>query len=187
MPSILPVHQKPKVSSKGDLLPIPIQAIPSATTEAAHLEEIPQDLLEEVSKLSPPNNPVSPPLSTADAPEPASAPSKTNNPIINTVNFDDLQDMGLGFKDPIGGSSVMDDMSQLQLQLQLQTAAEESLLGQPDVKQGVQLSEQSDHPQLQLQLQLRDLIASGLSGPSGQTRTSDGILEEGSSGGSLIK
>ena len=77
----------------------------------------------------------------------------------------------------------MDDMSQLQLQLQLQTAAEESLLGQPDVKQGVQLSEQSDHPQLQL----RDLIASGLSGPSGQTQTSDGILEEGSSGGSLIK
>ena len=154
--------------------------------ESVNLEvrEIPLDLLEEVSKLSPPNNPVSPPMSTGDTNEPANMSAantgKVTNPTINTVNLNDLQDMGLRFKEPLGGSLVMDDMSQLQHQLQLQTAAAkvshpsavflqpENIEHQPDVgSTNVERSNQAG--QLQLQLELRDLIASGFDPPSLQS------------------
>ena len=148
------------------------------------VREIPLDLLEEVSKLSPPNNPVSPPMSTGDTNETANMSvanmDKATNPTINTVNLNDLQDMGLRFKEPLGGSLVMDDMSQLQHQLQLQTSAAklshpstvflqpENIEQQPDVgSTNVERSNQAG--QLQLQLELRDLIASGFDPPSLQS------------------
>ena len=147
-----------------------------STVETANLEVrgIPFDLLEEVSKLSPPTNPVSPQTSSADTHEPTKNIGKTTKPTIDTVNLNDLQDLGLRFKEPPGGSPVMDDMSQLQLQLQLQPPAktppsnnflQSQNIGQSDVHQvgwrDVQLPERSNHAQLQLQLELRDLIASG--------------------------
>ena len=201
---------------RGDLLPIPPQAPsndppPPSAVEAVNLEirEIPLDLLEEVSKLSPPNNPVSPPMSTADILEPANmAATDIVKATMDTVNLNDLQDLGLRFKEPIGGCSVMDDMSQLQLQLQLQAAAkvatahQDSLpsnvftrspnIGAPDVHQvglaNVQPPHSSNHAQLQLQLELRDLIASGFGSPSRQSPIEARTIvepQEGPSGGQL--
>ena len=71
------------------------------------------DLLEEVSKLSPPENPVN----TEETSEQANTTveEKPTIPTMNTVNLSDLQDIGLRFKEPIGSLLVMDDMSQLQV------------------------------------------------------------------------
>ena len=71
------------------------------------------DLLEEVSKLSPPKNPVN----TEETSEQANTivEDKPTIPTMNTVNLSDLQDIGLRFKEPIGSLLVMDDMSQLQV------------------------------------------------------------------------
>ena len=204
-PPLLPIQ--PKVGLKEprrDLLSaqVPSKDAPAlSAVETSELRGIPLDLLEEVSKLSPPNNPVSPPMSTGETDEPTN--NKPTNPTINTVNLNDLQDMGLRFKEPLGGSLVMDDMSQLQLQLQLQPAAntaqnvppsndflQSQNIGQSDVHQvgwgNVQLPERSNRAQLQLQLELRDLIASGFD-PTSRQSPMDMNFEpqEGPSGGRL--
>ena len=72
------------------------------------------DLLEEVSKLSPPN-----PVNTEETSEQANrtVEDKPTIPTMNTVNLSDLQDIGLRFKEPIGSLLVMDDMSQLQVKI----------------------------------------------------------------------
>ena len=206
-PSLRPIQPKVVLKPRGDLLSAQVHSKyppPLSTVETVNSEVrgIPHDLLEEVSKLPPPNNPVSPPMSTWEIDEPTNNTAKPTNPTINTVNLNDLQDMGLRLKEPLGGSLVMDDMSQLQLQLQLQPAAKTAQnappsnhflqsenIGQSDVHQvgweNVQHPERSNRAQLELQLELRDLIASGFDPSSRQSPIDNFEGEEGTSGGRL--
>ena len=93
--------------------PLPIGPPSLADGMNKDVRDIFGDLLEEVSKLSPPKNPVN--TEETSEQENTTVEDKPTIPTMNTVNLSDLQDIGLRFKEPIGSLLVMDDMSQLQV------------------------------------------------------------------------